>query len=233
MIIKRKSDGKLLNVSDKEVRVYESMYTVSMNVDIDPRLAPNKSDTEFKDDAVNVSDQANPNLKPELDKNMVASIKYLREHKLELPGRSQGDMTEIEKSAIYGNGQFQNEGLYLDQVVQSDVDQLASIIAETTMRGTSLKESILKAIRQLRPQKEEGELVRGKSRRSKRRKNEKRTKARNEDTPMTGESNLSSTKRSKLRPILYKKRKKNSFERKVVFPDETGKIHIIQKGKKK
>ncbi len=38
----------------------------------------------------------------------------------------------------------------------------------------------------------------------------------------------------RMRPILYKKKeKKNSFERKLVFPDETGKIHIIQKGKKK
>jgi hypothetical protein len=52
MIIKRKSDVKLLNVSDKKVRVYESMYTVPMNVDIDPRLTPNKSNTESKDGEV-------------------------------------------------------------------------------------------------------------------------------------------------------------------------------------
>lgn len=94
------------------------------------------------------------------------------EHKLELPGRRQGDMTEIEESTMYGNGQLQIEGLHLDQVVQSDVEQLASIIAKTTMRGTSRKVYILKAIRQLRHQKEEGDLAQGKSSRSKRRKNE-------------------------------------------------------------
>jgi hypothetical protein len=132
MIIKRKSDGKLLNVSDKKVRVYESMYTVPMNVDIDPRLIPNKSDTESKDNEVDSLDQAVPNsiLKPEVDNNMVASIKSLREHKLELPGRRQGDMTEIEESTMYGNGQLHNEGLYLDQVVQTDLEQLANIIAK-------------------------------------------------------------------------------------------------------
>jgi hypothetical protein len=94
------------------------------------------------------------------------------EHKLELPGRRQRDMTETEESAMYGNGQLQNEGLYLDQVVQSDVEQLASIIAKTTIGGASLKVSILKAIRQLRPLNEEGDLAQGKSSRSKRRKNE-------------------------------------------------------------
>jgi hypothetical protein len=82
--------------------------------------------------------------------------------------------------------------------VQTDVDQLASIIAETTMRGTSLKEFILKAIRQLRPQNDKGELAQGKSCRGKRRKNEKRSQARDKDTSMTGESNLSNIKRPKL-----------------------------------
>ena len=48
------------------------------------------------------------------------------EHKLELPGRRQGDVIEIEESAMYENGQLQTEGLYLDQVVQSDVEQLAN-----------------------------------------------------------------------------------------------------------
>jgi hypothetical protein len=104
-------------------------------------------------------------------KDLLLELKSLREHELGLLGRRQRDMTKIEESAMHGNGQFQNEGLYLDRVVQSDVKQLASIIAETTMRNTSLKESIIKAIRQLQPQKEEEDLAPGKSRRSKRRKN--------------------------------------------------------------
>ena len=199
MIIKRKSDGKLLNVSDKKVRVYESMYTVPMNVDIDPRLIQNTSDTEFMNNEVDILGQAVPEslLKPEVDNNMVSSIKSLREHKLELPGRRQGDMTEIEESAMYGNGQLQNEGLYLDQVVQTDVEQLANIIAETTMKGTSLKESILKAIRQLRPQNGKDELAQGKSRLGKRRKNGKRARARDGNTSRTGESDLIHLKRPK------------------------------------
>jgi hypothetical protein len=71
-------------------------------------LVQKKGDTESKDDESDLFDRA------ELNKNMVASIKSLREqHKLELPGRRQKDMTEIEESAMYGNGQLQNEGLYL------------------------------------------------------------------------------------------------------------------------
>jgi hypothetical protein len=40
MIIKRKSDGKLLNVSDKKVRVYESMYTIPLLDEYDPTVFP-------------------------------------------------------------------------------------------------------------------------------------------------------------------------------------------------
>jgi hypothetical protein len=199
MTNKWKLDGKLLNASDKEMRVYESMYTVQMKVDTDPRYTPNKSDTESRDDEVDILDNAvlDVSLEPEVKNNIVASIKMLREHMLEMPSRRQGDMSMIEKSAIFEMGPFQIEGLYIDQDLQTEVDQQASNIAETKMRGTSLKDSILKVIRQPRPQNEKGELAQGKSRRGKRRKNKQRSKAHDRDTSMTGETDLTSMERHK------------------------------------
>ena len=107
-----------------------------------------------------VNNEAAP--RPEVDNNMVASIKSLREHKLQLPGRHARDMTKLEESAMYGNGHQTVEGIHLDQVVNSNVDQLAQIIAEHSRKGSSLKESILEAIRTLRTDVKKGELRQGK-----------------------------------------------------------------------
>jgi hypothetical protein len=132
MTNKWKSDGKLLNVSDNEMRVYESMYTVQRKVDTNPRFTPNKSNTKSRDDEVDILDNAvlDVSLEPEVDNNMVASIKMLREHMLGLPSRRQGDMSMIEESAIYEKGPFQIEGLNIDQALQTEVDQQVSTIAD-------------------------------------------------------------------------------------------------------
>ena len=108
MIIKRKSDGKLLNVSDKKVRVYESMYTIPLLEGCDPTVFP---EIVVPDTTEIVNDDEAP--RPEVDNNMVASIKSLREHKLQLPGRHTRDMTKLEESAMYGNGHQTIEGLSL------------------------------------------------------------------------------------------------------------------------
>jgi hypothetical protein len=93
-------------------------------------------------------------IRPEVDNNMVASIKSLREHKLQLPGRHARDTTKLEESAMYGNGHQTIEGIH--------VDQLAQIIAEHSRKGSSLKESILEAIRTLRTDVKKGGLRQGK-----------------------------------------------------------------------
>jgi hypothetical protein len=78
MIIKRKSDGKLLNVSDKKVRVYESMYTVPMNVDIDPRLIQNTSDIEF----MNKKSTYLAKLSPRVSSSLKSTITWYRQLKV-------------------------------------------------------------------------------------------------------------------------------------------------------
>jgi hypothetical protein len=115
------------------------------------------------------------------------------------PVEDEGGFDEKQGSVLINNrksnDRLQFERLYPNQVVQTDVDQQTR--TETTMRGASLKGSILKDIRQLRPQKEKYELAQEKSRRSKRRKNEKRWRARIRETSMTGESDPSTMKRPK------------------------------------
>jgi hypothetical protein len=147
MIIKRKSDGKLLNVSDKKVRVYESTYTVPLLDEYDPTVFPQETDPAVPDKKDIVNTGAAP--RPEVDNNMVSSIKSLRDRKLQLPRRHTRDTTKLEESAMYGNGHQTIEGIHLDQVVNSNFDQLAQIITDQSRKGTSLKESILQAIRTL------------------------------------------------------------------------------------
>jgi hypothetical protein len=79
MIIKRKSDGKLLNVSNKKVRVYESMYTLALLDEYDPTVFPHETVPVSNENEL-VNTGAAP--RPEVDNNMVSSIKSLREHKL-------------------------------------------------------------------------------------------------------------------------------------------------------
>ncbi len=65
------------------------------------------------------------NRRIETDKNMVQSIKTLRDHRLKPIGASHSSSTAIEESAIYGNIDSIREGLFVDTVVFSDVDQLS------------------------------------------------------------------------------------------------------------
>ncbi len=74
------------------------MYTIPLLKEYDPTVFP-----EIVPDTTKiVNDDEAP--RPEVDNNMVASIKSLREHKLQLPGRHTRDMTKLEESAMYGNG---------------------------------------------------------------------------------------------------------------------------------
>jgi hypothetical protein len=96
MIIKQKSDGKLLNVSDKKVRVYirvstESMYTIPLLEEYDPTVFPEIVPDEKE--KVIVNNEAAP--RPEVDNNMVTSIKSLREQSF----NCLGDMPEIRRNS--------------------------------------------------------------------------------------------------------------------------------------
>ncbi len=68
--------------------------------------------------------------RPATDNNMVQSVKFLRDHKRKMIGQSQGKMLDTEESAIYGNVNSLQEGVYTDTVVCSDADKMAIEIEE-------------------------------------------------------------------------------------------------------
>ena len=59
-----------------------------------------------------------PLLRPELDKNMAQSLKSLREHRFQLPGKRPREASEIEESAMSMSDQG-GEGLYMDETLFS------------------------------------------------------------------------------------------------------------------
>jgi hypothetical protein len=78
----------------------------------------------------------------------VQSIKALRDHKLKLPGQNHKQGTEIEESARFGNVETFKEGLYFDDVLSTPVEELAAGMEENSRNGLTLKESLIKAVKE-------------------------------------------------------------------------------------
>jgi hypothetical protein len=179
VFVKRKSDRKVLNIARQKVRVHESMYTVPLATRVDEdainnhhsRLAVelNKSGTETTESDDSKAEPAD-DVRPETDNNHVWAAKFLRNHKQNFSGQMEGPTLTIEESAMHGNADQIDEGIYIDTVVSSEVDQLASKIKENTGNGMSLKDSLIKAIRESKQVVQRGGLAIGKNTSMKRRK---------------------------------------------------------------
>ena len=147
MLVLRKSDGKVISVSRQKVRVYESAYTGPLN----QRMIANAIESEFnandltsdKDTATKDSSEA-----AVFEGETVQSIKALRDHKLKLPGRNYKDGTDIEESARYGNVETFREGLYFDDVLSTPMTELAGRLEENARNGLTLKEALIKSIKE-------------------------------------------------------------------------------------
>ena len=100
-LVKRKSDGKVLSVSRKKIRVYESGYLADLNqrVDVDDERDTHHDLQEVEDAFKQHNDseesmslpfskgesfntEGSSSAKPEVGKNMMQSVKGLREHML-------------------------------------------------------------------------------------------------------------------------------------------------------
>jgi len=119
-LVMRKSDKKIMSVSRKKIRVYESAYTCDMNqrVQTDGEVPASHESAEevVSNDGVSLGGSGTAP-RTELDKNMVQSIKSLREHRFLLPGMREVALptSNIEKSAsVYD--QFGGEGDYVDDI---------------------------------------------------------------------------------------------------------------------
>ena len=176
VLVIRHRDNKIINVARQKIRVHESCYTQPLVwqpslEDADDSLSQPSNDQLSSEEPVEVEfdnrDGNNEDIRRiETDKNMVQSIKTLRDHKLKPIGASQSSSTAIEESAIYGNVDSIREGLFVDTVVFSDVDQLSQLIEEEVSNGKSMRDSIIKAIRQTSQVKHAGDLSKGKTKRT-------------------------------------------------------------------
>jgi hypothetical protein len=133
--------------------------------------------------------------RPETDNNMVQSVKSLQNHKQKLVGTSRGRMTDIEESAMYGNSNQCNEGIYTDSICISDADKVSVEVEEMVRKGFSMKDALLKAIRKYRTIVSNGELARGKNKKA---------------TGDVTTENILESKRKRQRVVNFNRIKQNS-----------------------
>jgi hypothetical protein len=116
--IKRKSDGKILNVSRKKIHVYESSCLAKLDqrvehpgeIPAEAKIVENDHETTSEEvgGAAQVEGGASMStelaLRPELDKNMVQGVKSLREHRFLSPGQAgtARASTKLYEAAIRG-----------------------------------------------------------------------------------------------------------------------------------
>ena len=147
MLVLRKSDEKVISVSRQKVRVYESAYTGPLN----QRMIADNIESEFVANDMASSENTDEKSSGEstvFDGKTVQSIKSLRDHKLKLPGRNYKDGTDIEESARFGNVETFREGLYFDDVLSTPLSELAGRLEENARSGLTLKEALIKSIKE-------------------------------------------------------------------------------------
>jgi hypothetical protein len=147
MLVLRKRYGKVISVSRQKVRVYESAYTGPLS----ERMIANNIGSEFVANDMASSGDTDEKASKEstvFDGKTAQSIKSLRDHKLKLPGRNYKDGTDIEESARFGNVETFREGLYFDDVLSTPTSELAGRLEENARSGLTLKEALIKSIKE-------------------------------------------------------------------------------------
>ena len=144
ILIQREEDGKIISCSRQKCRVYEKPYTAPLDQTLPPQKISEMQDRIAGEDSSTTPQEVcqkhtsrggfTTPVRPEFSKPMVQSIRSLREHRFNLPGKNDGITTELELSAASGNAdQNGGEGLYYDEVTnQASFDQLTKAIAKAT-----------------------------------------------------------------------------------------------------
>jgi hypothetical protein len=147
MLVLRTRDGKVISVPRQKNRVYESANTGPL----DERMIANKIESEFIENDTASSDDTVEKVSKEstvFDEKPVQSIKSLHDHKLKFPGRNYKDGTDIEESERFGNVETFREGLYFDDVLSTPMSELAGRLEENARNGLTLKEALIKSIKE-------------------------------------------------------------------------------------
>ena len=103
-------------MAKQKIRVHDQAYCSELNqvVDVDDYLIFNDHMGEVVNDGTGGQCSS---VQPELDRNMVQSIKSLREHYFNIPGMSHGTETQLEASTRLTNANdFGVEGLHMDPI---------------------------------------------------------------------------------------------------------------------
>jgi len=176
VVVRRKEDMKLINVARQKIRVHEQAYCSKLNqvVDAEGEIQMNSYMGDVSDGVcddsygakaiiedghtahdVLESSSTSTDLRPELDKNMVQSLKGLREHRFRLPGQRQAEEKVIERSAgMADDDQIGGEGLYTDSICNyKQFDQLtislqdALAAADTGITKDSVRDQVISKLK--------------------------------------------------------------------------------------
>ena len=129
------------------MKVYEKPFTAPLDNPL-PRLSNGKEVVEDCREIETEMQVGNVrHARPELSKNMVQSVKSLREHQFALPGSKSGESTQIEKSAQENDFEMGGEGLYIDEVCDNDSAKLLSESIKTAI-GAAKNQNDNPSIRQ-------------------------------------------------------------------------------------
>jgi hypothetical protein len=169
-LIKRKKDGKILNVSRKKIHVYESSYLVKLDqrvehpgeIPAEAKIVANDFESTSEEvggaaqDGGSASTSTELALRPELDKNMVQSIKSLREHRFLLSGQAgtAREATKLDEAAAAEHVQFGGEGEHVDNTCNenefaklTDLLEKAKTAAESGVSKPSIRSQVLSKLK--------------------------------------------------------------------------------------
>jgi hypothetical protein len=186
-LVRRKSDMKVLSVSTKKLKVYESAYIVELDKHVEASAIEDEFKHQVVDNLVDVLEESSSSSSsgfastmadrelPPATKNMVQSITSHREHLFDLPGSRVDAIprTKLDDAAIFGASVQGEEGLYVSECGQSTIEKVHQQIEQlkdataSTVESPSVRNQILTKLSQasdllLGPAVQKGSLKIGK-----------------------------------------------------------------------
>jgi hypothetical protein len=176
-LVMRKRDMKVLSVSTKKIKVYESAYLNELDSMVDKGTITDSLKMKVIDSFPIDSDQSSSCVDdnnepqegpgfaasmgqrdlPPATKSMVQSIVSQREHQFHLPGKRQeaNKVTQLDNSAIFGAHVMGEEGLYVSECVQTNIEQVQQNIetlksqAAASISRPSVRQQIMNKLSQV------------------------------------------------------------------------------------
>ena len=169
-LMRRRTDDKVLSVSRKKIRIYEGAYTCPLDQraaydgslpgmqevveDFTEEEGSSSSEKETRHRDIMDPEYSTPTPtqthapRPELDKNVVQSIKSLREHTFPLPGSRTDALptSALDNSAAVEYGNFGGESEYVDSVCNDgSFQRLTELLEKAKAEAESLPKLSMRA----------------------------------------------------------------------------------------